>query len=174
MMSFLVDLVSWTIWLAGLVAVTAAAASVLQFVRVHFVRSPTSFAVYGAGEQYWALVTGASDGIGKQYAIQLVCGVGVVCCFEYSVDVRVQAKRGFNVALLGRNEAKLNEVGQFDFTSVLFRNPGELTNPPCECSQRDFNQIQNHHFGFGLCFQSRFRCKRPHTFSCCNVAPLPG
>lgn len=71
-MSFLLDLVSWTIWLAGLVAVTAGAVSVFQFVRVHFLRAPTSFSVYGAGEQHWALVTGASDGIGKQYAIQLV------------------------------------------------------------------------------------------------------
>ena len=40
---------------------------------------------YGKGS--WALVTGASDGLGKQYAIEL-------------------AQEGFNIVLMGRNKAK--------------------------------------------------------------------
>ncbi len=71
-MSFVIDLLSWSVWIAGVIGVTVAAANVAQFVRVHFLRAPTSFAKYGAGDQHFALVTGASDGIGKQYAIQLV------------------------------------------------------------------------------------------------------
>jgi short-subunit dehydrogenase len=39
----------------------------------------------------WAVVTGASDGIGKEYAIQL-------------------AKKGFKIGLIARNEEKLNTV----------------------------------------------------------------
>jgi 17beta-estradiol 17-dehydrogenase / very-long-chain 3-oxoacyl-CoA reductase len=45
------------------------------------------------GKDSWAVVTGASDGIGKGYAIEL-------------------ARRGFNVVLVGRNEAKLKAVAQ--------------------------------------------------------------
>ncbi|KAI0406003.1 hypothetical protein F4802DRAFT_606527 [Xylaria palmicola] len=46
----------------------------------------------GAGRRAWALVTGASDGIGKCLALEL-------------------AGRGFNVVLHGRNPAKLAAVG---------------------------------------------------------------
>ena len=45
---------------------------------------------YGGG---WALVTGASDGIGKRY------------CFEL-------AKSGFNIVLMARNVDKMNEVAR--------------------------------------------------------------
>lgn len=45
------------------------------------------------GEKSWALVTGSSDGIGKEFALQL-------------------AKEGFNVILLARTEAKLQAVRQ--------------------------------------------------------------
>jgi short-subunit dehydrogenase len=48
-------------------------------------------ALYGDG---WAVITGASDGLGKQYAIEL-------------------AKSGFKIVLLGRNRAKLDAVAQF-------------------------------------------------------------
>ena len=45
---------------------------------------------YGGG---WALVTGASDGIGKQYCIEL-------------------AKSGFDIILMARNKEKLEEVAK--------------------------------------------------------------
>jgi len=43
------------------------------------------------GVDSWALVTGASDGIGKEFALQL-------------------ARRGFNIVLVARNEEKLSAV----------------------------------------------------------------
>lgn len=48
------------------------------------------YARYGKG---WAIVTGASDGIGKQYAFEL-------------------AKEGFSIILVGRDEQKLNAVAK--------------------------------------------------------------
>jgi hypothetical protein len=69
----LLDLLSWTVTLFGVVSLAFAVLALGQFLRTHFLRAPTSFSVYGAGDAtWWALVTGASDGIGKQYAIQLV------------------------------------------------------------------------------------------------------
>jgi 17beta-estradiol 17-dehydrogenase / very-long-chain 3-oxoacyl-CoA reductase len=66
-----------------------------DFAYLHFVR-PSSLPRYihapgGRTARPWALVTGASDGIGKGFAEEL--------CF-----------RGFNVILHGRNEEKLNKV----------------------------------------------------------------
>ena len=53
----------------------------------------TDWAKWGAGKGHWAVVTGASDGIGREYALQL-------------------AKKGFNVVLVGRNVDKLSEVAR--------------------------------------------------------------
>lgn len=68
---------------------------VLDFTYLHFLR-PSSLPRYfhapgGRSARPWALITGASDGIGKGFAEEL--------CF-----------RGFNVILHGRNEEKLNKV----------------------------------------------------------------
>ena len=67
----------------------------VDFTYLHFIR-PSSLPRYfhapgGRAARPWALVTGASDGIGKGFAEEL--------CF-----------RGFNVILHGRNEEKLNAV----------------------------------------------------------------
>lgn len=48
---------------------------------------------FGAGSGAWAVVTGASDGIGKSFAKQL-------------------AKRGFNILLISRTESKLKAVAE--------------------------------------------------------------
>jgi 17beta-estradiol 17-dehydrogenase / very-long-chain 3-oxoacyl-CoA reductase len=46
---------------------------------------------YGAGKGAWAVITGASEGIGREYALQL-------------------AKKSFNVLVLARNKAALNAL----------------------------------------------------------------
>jgi 17beta-estradiol 17-dehydrogenase / very-long-chain 3-oxoacyl-CoA reductase len=67
---------------------------------------------YGGG---WAIVTGASDGIGKGYALQL-------------------AKAGFNVCLMARNKERLAEVAAevrskyTVSTKVIVQDFGKLTN----------------------------------------------
>ncbi|ODQ45704.1 hypothetical protein PICMEDRAFT_16993 [Pichia membranifaciens NRRL Y-2026] len=56
-----------------------------------YVLPAVSFAKYGGGKGAWAVITGASDGIGKEYALQL-------------------AERGFNIVLVSRTQAKLELV----------------------------------------------------------------
>jgi len=56
-------------------------------------RPATDLRKYGAKSGGWAVVTGASDGIGKGYCIEL-------------------ARRGFNVMLISRTKAKLDEVAK--------------------------------------------------------------
>ena len=53
----------------------------------------TRVSVERYGENLWAVVTGASDGIGKAMAMEL-------------------ASRGFNILLIARNIHKLNDVAQ--------------------------------------------------------------
>lgn len=56
-----------------------------------FLRPAASLKRFGANDGAWAVVTGASDGIGRVYAIEL-------------------AKRGFNILLISRTKSKLEEV----------------------------------------------------------------
>lgn len=53
----------------------------------------TNFAKYGAKKGNWALITGASDGIGAEYAKQL-------------------ASRGFNIVLVSRTQSKLDAIAE--------------------------------------------------------------
>lgn len=55
--------------------------------------APTNFSKYGAKSNKWAVVTGASDGIGKEYALQL-------------------AAKGFNVVLISRTMSKLEALAK--------------------------------------------------------------
>ncbi|KAJ1506460.1 hypothetical protein HMI56_000602, partial [Coelomomyces lativittatus] len=52
-----------------------------------------SLTVYGAGRGAWAVITGASDGIGKAFAFEL-------------------AKNKFNVVILARTESKLQAISK--------------------------------------------------------------
>lgn len=58
-----------------------------------FVLPPTDFSKYGAKKGKWAVVTGASDGIGKEYALQL-------------------AGKGLNVVLVLRTQSKLDALAE--------------------------------------------------------------
>jgi len=71
----------------GLVIALIFVKNLVAFIWVHFLRPGKDVAKYGA----WAVVTGATDGIGKAYANEL-------------------AKRGMNVFLLSRSQEKLNAV----------------------------------------------------------------
>ncbi|ODV93406.1 hypothetical protein PACTADRAFT_62235 [Pachysolen tannophilus NRRL Y-2460] len=56
-----------------------------------FVLPAVNFKKYGSSINSWAVVTGASDGIGKEFALQL-------------------AKKGFNIILISRTESKLELI----------------------------------------------------------------
>lgn len=60
------------------------------FVKYCMLPRKNLYARYGGG---WALVTGASDGLGKQYCMEL-------------------AKSGFNIILMARNAEKLDAVAK--------------------------------------------------------------
>ncbi|KAM6589496.1 hypothetical protein CsatA_012101 [Cannabis sativa] len=61
--------------------------SLLKWVFITFIRSSKNLKSYGS----WAIITGATDGIGKAFAIQL-------------------AEKGLNLILVGRNSNKLQTV----------------------------------------------------------------
>lgn len=85
--------------------------SIFELVLDLYVLPGKSLSKFGAakkgqpGQGAWALVTGATDGIGKEFAIQL-------------------AKRGFNVFLVSRTTSKLQavqeEIGEW---AVPYRGP---------------------------------------------------
>ncbi|RCK59134.1 Very-long-chain 3-oxoacyl-CoA reductase [Candida viswanathii] len=58
-----------------------------------FIARPVDFSKYGAGNGKWAVVTGASDGIGKEYALQL-------------------AKKGLSIVLVSRTQSKLELIAK--------------------------------------------------------------
>jgi 17beta-estradiol 17-dehydrogenase / very-long-chain 3-oxoacyl-CoA reductase len=81
--------------LAGAGLTLYAVYKLIDFTYLHFIR-PSALPRYfhapgGRSARPWALVTGASDGIGKGFAEELCC-------------------RGFNVILHGRDEEKLTKV----------------------------------------------------------------
>ena len=88
---------SWKLCVLGVAAIGAfkaakvSAKSSYALLKYFVLPRRNMQARYGANS--WAVVTGASDGIGKQYAIEL-------------------AKEGFNIVLMARNKAKTEAVSQ--------------------------------------------------------------
>lgn len=71
----------------GLLSLLRLSFSLLRWAFVTFLRPSKNLKKYGS----WALITGATDGIGKSFAFQF-------------------ARKGLNVVLVGRNPSKLQEV----------------------------------------------------------------
>ena len=78
-----------------LIAITSifVLSKIYHFLARHFLPSHYNVGKLGAKQDGWAVITGASDGIGKGYAIEL-------------------AKRGFNIFLISRTASKLQEVAK--------------------------------------------------------------
>jgi 17beta-estradiol 17-dehydrogenase / very-long-chain 3-oxoacyl-CoA reductase len=84
------------LWLLPFVAVGALVVlkfvlSLLALFYRHLLRPSKSMRAYGAGKGAWAVVTGATDGIGKEYAKQL-------------------ARKGFNVLIISRSQERLDST----------------------------------------------------------------
>lgn len=77
--------------LYGVFKLTTGTLSLLSVFVDLFILPPVDFKKYGARQGKWAVVTGASDGIGKEYAFQL-------------------AKKGMNIALVSRTKSKLELI----------------------------------------------------------------
>ncbi|CDR47272.1 CYFA0S30e01090g1_1 [Cyberlindnera fabianii] len=77
----------------GVVKLTTLVLSYSAMLLDLFVLPPVNFKKYGANTGKWAVVTGSSDGIGKEYAVQL-------------------AKKGFNIFLISRTQSKLDALSE--------------------------------------------------------------
>lgn len=80
-----------TFYYIGLIAFFAKLRAILDFVWFYFLRPTNRWEKYLQGPSPYAVVTGASDGIGKATARELY-------------------DKGFNLILHGRNEKKLKDV----------------------------------------------------------------
>lgn len=79
------------IWCIGCLTLLGLLVFIAKFVYDQFINKKVDLAKYGAGKGSWALVTGASDGIGKGYAEEL-------------------ARAGFNLIIVSRTQSKLQEL----------------------------------------------------------------
>ncbi|KAF9202793.1 hypothetical protein BGZ49_007078 [Haplosporangium sp. Z 27] len=80
----------------GAIGVTLVALKTLSFLKVLvdvFLRSGINLKKYGAGRGGWAVITGATDGIGKEFAFQL-------------------AAKKLNIVLVSRTESKLKAISE--------------------------------------------------------------
>ncbi|KAG9104335.1 hypothetical protein FRC07_009814, partial [Ceratobasidium sp. 392] len=78
-----------TLSAVGAAVVAGLGYSIIQFLLQTFILSGQSLSKYGAKNGAWAVVTGATDGIGREFASQL-------------------AKAGFNVFIASRTQDKLD------------------------------------------------------------------
>jgi len=83
----------YTALLVGVYKLTVFSLSFVSLLGDLFVVPGVNFKKYGAKSGYWAVVTGASDGIGKEYAFQL-------------------AAKGLNIVLVSRTQSKLELIAE--------------------------------------------------------------
>lgn len=84
----ILNVLLYTALSVGVLKITTSFLSFAAVVLDTLVLPPVNFRKYGAKSNKWAVVTGASDGIGKEYSLQL-------------------AKKGFNIFLISRTQSKL-------------------------------------------------------------------
>ncbi|KAL6080668.1 Inactive hydroxysteroid dehydrogenase-like protein 1 [Balamuthia mandrillaris] len=84
---------TWLALIGGFVVARLLVWDLGAFFYKRWLRPAANLKTYGAGQGSWAVVTGASDGIGKGYATTL-------------------ASRGFNVVLISRTKSKLDAVAR--------------------------------------------------------------
>ncbi|KAI6784814.1 Very-long-chain 3-oxoacyl-CoA reductase-like protein [Emericellopsis cladophorae] len=84
--------VQWGLAGVGVLAIGVKLLSYLQLLANVFILSGTSLGKYGKPGT-WAVITGASDGLGKEYAYQL-------------------AQKGFNLILVSRTQSKLETLAK--------------------------------------------------------------
>lgn len=77
----------------GVILLSKLLIQLCTIVYQQFIQKPTDLKKYGAKEGSWALITGASDGIGRQFANEF-------------------GKAGFNLLLVSRTKSKLDDVAK--------------------------------------------------------------
>ncbi|ODV83105.1 hypothetical protein CANARDRAFT_203854 [[Candida] arabinofermentans NRRL YB-2248] len=87
----LCNVLLFAIFGVGVYKITITSLSFIALIFDAFILPPVNFSKYGAKKGYWAVVTGASDGIGKEFSTQL-------------------AKKGFNIVLISRTQSKLEKL----------------------------------------------------------------
>lgn len=83
----------YVVLFTGVYKVTTFLLSFASVLFDSFLKPATNFGKYGAKKGHWAVVTGASDGLGKEYALQL-------------------AGKGLNVVLVLRTRSKLETLAE--------------------------------------------------------------
>ncbi|CUM63279.1 uncharacterized protein PRCAT00000850001 [Priceomyces carsonii] len=83
-----IELVLYISLFVGVFKLTTFLLSLFSLIADVFILPPVNFKKYGAKKNTWAIVTGASDGIGKEYS-------------------KLLAKKGFNLVLVSRTQQKL-------------------------------------------------------------------
>jgi len=81
---------------AIIIALIACSCKIIDCFKIiyqQFIQKPTDLKKFGAKQGSWALITGASDGIGRQFANEF-------------------GKAGFNLLLVSRTKSKLDEVAK--------------------------------------------------------------
>ncbi|CUS24435.1 LAQU0S16e01640g1_1 [Lachancea quebecensis] len=113
----------WAIFAVGVLKATTFVLSLSSLVADLFILPGVSFSKYGAKKGKYCVVTGASDGIGKEYARQL-------------------AKRGFNLILISRTLSKL-EALKADFESTFGVQVKVLAIDIAQDSPENYSKIQD-------------------------------
>lgn len=85
------NIILWIVFFFGAIKVVTFTLRYSSLIFDLFVLPPVQFKKYGAKTGAYAVITGASDGIGKEYAAQL-------------------AQRGFNLVLISRTLSKLETI----------------------------------------------------------------